>query len=261
MKTSWSLLYAIKKEEDFSIAAVNEYSKLLKCVFTREKFFPSTVVDVGGGGGFSALPFVLAKGYVILADLDLLGLRLAKEKYRRLKLRTFDAILCDALHLPFRDKSVDLALSWGLLEHFDSPEKRVKILIEKARVSKMVMAIVPYRINIGYKIAKLLSRALGFKWPFGGEMERDYIEYELAEEFIRSGLKVIRLMKFGRTFGMEYIRTILALLLFKKHGRTIAVQGKTFDLIIKAFREVSKVLSLLTLSYDNLLAIGRSFSG
>jgi len=160
---------------------LNEYEKFIKKLgFTNL----GVVVDVGAGSGLSSVPFVRSKCYVILVDISASALYLARKFYKEMGLYRFaDLVLADAFHLPFRDKSVDLALSWGLLEHFKS-EDSVRIVKEKLRISRMIMEIVPYRKCVGYLIAKKLAKLLNRRWPYGDEVERDYDEWGVSNLFI-----------------------------------------------------------------------------
>jgi len=49
----------------------------------------------------------------------------------------------------------------------------MRIFKEKLRVSRMVVEIVPYRRCVGYLVAK---QFLNRRWPYGGEVEKDYDE-------------------------------------------------------------------------------------
>jgi len=91
---------------------VREYEEFVKKLgFTNLK----VVIDVGAGRGLSSIPFARSKCYVILVDVSESALYLARELYKEMGLcRFIDLVLADAFHLPFRGKSVDLALSLGV---------------------------------------------------------------------------------------------------------------------------------------------------
>jgi len=182
-----------------------EYRSFIKrsLVFDEIKL----VVDVGAGNGLSSIPFCEKGCHILLLDLNVDALRLAREVYRRLGLHKYiDLVLGDSFHLPFRDKSMDLAFSWGLLEHFKSSEG---ILREKMHVAKDIMAIVPYRMCPGYWLAKRLAIFLEREWPYGGEVERGYDERELLKEFDDAGIYAPTLKKFGRTLRLGFLISIV----------------------------------------------------
>jgi 2-polyprenyl-3-methyl-5-hydroxy-6-metoxy-1,4-benzoquinol methylase len=205
---SWSKLWfrTCKERVPHLPTVLNEYES-----FTRRQGFANlkAVVDVGAGSGLSSIPFAKSNYRVILVDYSESALHLAREYYMDVGLyRSLDLVIADAFHLPLRNKSVDLVLSWGLLEHF-KPEDSVKILREKLRVGKMLMEIVPYRKCIGYWLAKKLVRLLGRIWPYGDEIERDYEEQEILREVAYAGWRVKCLRKFGRTFGIGFLISVL----------------------------------------------------
>jgi len=206
------------------------------------------VVDVGAGSGLSSIPFCERGCHVVLLDLSVDALRLAREVYKRLGLYKYvDLVLGDAFHLPFRDKSMDLAFSWGLLEHFKSSEK---ILREKMRVARDIMAIVPYRMCPGYWLAKRLAIFLKREWPYGGEVERDYNERDLIKEFNDAGIYTLTLKKFGRTLGLGFLISIVTS--NPLFHRKIAYKRPLLRRVVFLFLVA---LSKLTRSYDNLVAI------
>jgi ubiquinone/menaquinone biosynthesis C-methylase UbiE len=182
-----------------------EYESLIgELGFTNLK----VVIDVGAGSGLSSIPFIRRGRLSILLDISKEALRLARETMRARFMRNVELVLADAFHLPFRDKCADLIFSWGLLEHF-KPVDSVRILREKLRVGRTVMEIVPCRKCIGYRLAKGLAKFLKRKWPYGGEIERDYVEQEIVEELTRAGWQVKRLTGFGRTLGVGFLLSVI----------------------------------------------------
>ena len=242
----WSRMY--EENVPYSPTTLNEYELFVKRLDLTDL---KVVSDIGAGSGLSSIPFAKNNSYVILIDISDDALRLAKKLYESMGLHGFiDLVLADAFHLPLRNKSVDLVLSWGLLEHF-KPKDSVKILREKLRIGKMLMEIVPYRKCIGYRLAKKLVRFLKRKWPYGDEIERDYDEHEILSEVTYAGWRVKCLKKFGRTLGIGFLISVLTSdpLLHRKALSKRPFFGK----IVATF---CKFMSILINSYDNLVVIG-----
>jgi len=248
--TSWPKLWTRAHKEHISYlpTALNEYEEFVKKLdFTNLR----VVVDVGAGSGLSSVPLARSKCYVVLADISASALHLARELYKEMGLRGFaDLVLADAFHLPFRDKSADLALSWGLLEHF-KPEDSVRIVKEKLRIGKMIMEIVPYRRCIGYSIAKRLAKLLNRRWPYGDEVERDYEELEILREVVVAGYNVKCLKRFGRSFGVGFLISVIA-----SDPLSYRKALSKHPLLERAAFALCKLMSMLAKSHDNLVVVG-----
>jgi SAM-dependent methyltransferase len=150
------------------------YHRLLKAV--PECTTPGKVLEVGAGKAYLS-QILRNKGWRTTAiDLnsDIVKVNSTKvDKY----------VIGDMLNLPFADKSFDLVISCGLIEHF--PRDIVQqIISEKKRVGKRVVAWLP-TCGIEWKIVWGIRNSLG-----GNVYTRSYkFKRETLEEiFISSGL-------------------------------------------------------------------------
>ncbi len=144
---------------------------------------------------------------------------------------------------------MDLVFSQGLIEHFNSSES-VRILKEMKRTGKMIMVMVPYRINIGFQLAKIYCKVFKRPWPFGETIERDYTKGILLRELGQAGLNPIFVKKWGRTWAFKHLFIIIS-------GVPSFIQnhfGKK-PITAKLGYTSAEVLSVMTFSYDQLIAI------
>lgn len=139
--------------------------KVIKDFFNRKINYS---LEVGCGTGSYSI--VLKKlgliSNVILLDSSYSALESAK--------RTFDTfndfgmfILADGMNMPLVDKSMNLAFSGGLLEHFDKKRQK-KLISEQTRVSTHVICQVPIN-TIFYNFQRKIIELLNKGWPFGYE--------------------------------------------------------------------------------------------
>lgn len=112
------------------------------------------------------------------------------------------------------------------------------------------MAIVPYRMCLGYWLAKRLAIFLEREWPYGGEVERDYNERDIFKEFNDAGIYALTLKKFRRTLGLGFLISIVTS--NPLFHRKIAYKWPLLRRVVFLFLVA---LSKLTRSYDNLVAI------
>lgn len=162
-------------------------------------------IEAGCGTGSTSIPFTRCGVTVVLLDVSLPALILAKHLFCNLgSLAKVDFVRGDIFSMPFRDACVDLALNGGLLEHF-SPSDSTAILREMGRVAGNVMTLVPYRVNFCYWVAKLICKLFKRGWFWGGELERDYTERELHSEFQQAGIRQIVAAKFGYSLGLSQL--------------------------------------------------------
>jgi len=93
------------------------------------------ILDVGSATGKDFIKFLNGRKNLKITGVDI-------DKYT-LEQDNVTQLLCDAQELSFPDKSFDITISIGLLEHIEPIEKISKILSEIDRVSKSYCLIVP----------------------------------------------------------------------------------------------------------------------
>lgn len=139
--------------------------KIIKDFFNYEINYS---LEVGCGTGSYSI--VLKKlgliSNVILLDSSYPALERAKHIFNRFN--DFGIfILADGMNIPLLDKSVNLAFSAGLLEHF-SKEQQKKLISEQTRISTHIICQIPINTlfyNFQRKVIELLNKG----WPFGYE--------------------------------------------------------------------------------------------
>ncbi|MDD5638417.1 MAG: class I SAM-dependent methyltransferase [Candidatus Pacebacteria bacterium] len=150
------------------------------------------ILEIGAGTGRD-LEELSKHGYgVTYSDFS----SVAIEKFHK-RNRQIETKECDARNLPFQDNSFDLVYSLGLLEHFDSGDRK-KIISEMFRVSNNYVLIdVPQRYSFTFLIKKFLM--LLSKWKYGEEIEFSY--WQLSKEV----KKTVPTIKIVSSYGREIV--------------------------------------------------------
>lgn len=147
---------------------------------------PATILEIGVGQG------------TFISFLSLLGLRcigmdnseaiinIAKKFSNLLAIR-YKLCVADGFYLPFRDKSFDLCISQGLLEHFSDQEIE-RLLEEQLRVARRIIFSVPSRYyrRRDFGNERLLGRK---RWEsilrrYNLVLSRDYCYRRLKRNFL-----------------------------------------------------------------------------
>lgn len=143
------------------------------------------VVEVGAGSGRDSLALAREGARVIVLDYSRPSLLVVRRLAERFGLDV--AFVCaDALHMPFKDDSVDVVFHQGLLEHFRDP---MPLLEENARVTRPgghVLVDVPQTFHV-YTLLKKTLIAMG-KWFAGWETQ--FTVGQLESRLRAAGLEV-----------------------------------------------------------------------
>nr|MDO8083021.1 class I SAM-dependent methyltransferase [Candidatus Freyarchaeota archaeon] len=240
--------------------------------FILRRFNVGTVLDAGSGTGATSIIASVEGSRVVLLDNSLEAIQISRDFYHALGLEA-EIIRGDIFNLPFRNNAFDLVQNDGVLEHFDH-KRCVEILSEMRRIGQLIMISVPYWWNIGYRLAKMYSRLFGRSWLWGGEVERDYKQEDLVRVFEDAEIKVKFTRKVGRTGGIGSIALLLASHLparFSKSLRTSYLKeefngfndflNRMNDASSSLVAKLGRLLSKITSSRDNLLAVGTKKDG
>jgi len=109
-----------------------------------------TILEVGAHSGLGCLTIKSRyRKFVVASDINL---ECCKAMVQRFKYWCLDipVVCCDAFNLPFKDKSVTVCFSVGLLEHYEK-EDAVKLIREQLRITRYAIVDVPTeRCGYGY---------------------------------------------------------------------------------------------------------------
>jgi len=249
-KRAWDTYWRDFREQpigEFARLTLNEYRRVVSRILDINAL--KLVVEAGSGGGVTSIPFMEAKAKSVLIDISAEALKVARNLFLAFGLEDrAHLVVGDVLHIPVRDSCADLVFNQGVLEHFNG-DKSVKILKEMKRIGRTVMVLVPYRINVGYQLARFLCKALRRPWPFGGTIERDYTEEILVRELRKAGLAPVFMKKWGHTWALKHLLVIIS------SNPTIAKSSKKRPIVERIAYMLARVLSALTLSFEQLLAV------
>jgi len=160
------------------------------------------IVDIGcGAGTFSK---VIADGKRLIIALDI-----QVKLLRGIEGPSIEKICADAHYLPFREKSIDCALSISLMEHLEDPERHVKELFTVLKPNGFLVLQLP---NLQY-IFEPHS-----KWPLLGFLPKPF------------QLKVFEGISYG--YVNMNVTVKYALNLFKKAGLTLRKAIKVYHLSV-----------------------------
>ena len=145
-------------------------SLILRFAYEYAKDFSrnSIVLDIGCGSGYGDDILASTASAVIALDIDKSIIKYANSKYNNEKIYF---IAGDGCSLPFREKIVDLVVSFQVIEHIE-PVKVLQYLKEIRRVLKnngMCIITTPNR----------LLRLLPFQKPRNPEHKKEYDHKEL----------------------------------------------------------------------------------
>lgn len=130
-------------------------------------------LELGCGTGSYSL--ILKRfGYVkraVLIDTSLSALKTAQSVFEKFGEDAY-FIYANALYVPFSDKSFDLCLSGGLIEHFKNHDLE-RIIEEHCRVGRTVLCQFPTN-SLSYWLQRWGITLLNGKWPFGYEKPIPY---------------------------------------------------------------------------------------
>lgn len=150
-----------------------------------------SVLEVGAGSGRDSVTLAERGARAVVLDYAQASLEVARAVAARSGV-PLALVRADALRLPFRDGTFDVAFHQGLLEHFRDP---MPLLRENARILRaggLLLVDVPQRFHL-YTAAKHLLIVVG-KWFAGWETE--FTIGELTRLIERTGLRVTR--RYGR---------------------------------------------------------------
>jgi SAM-dependent methyltransferase len=136
-----------------------------------------TLLEAGSGSAALSAELATAGRRIVLCDFSLDLLLRAYNLFEISNLPPPTVVCCDLNQsLPFRDGSVDVVWSSGVLEHWTDDEL-VPIVREMARVArKRVIAIVPNASCVLYRFGKFRAERSG-RWPYGREIPRSTLRH------------------------------------------------------------------------------------
>lgn len=156
-----------------------------------------SVLVVCGGSGMDAEFLVRAGARVASSDISLGAARRTLERARRHDV-SMAALVADAEHLPFEDRSVDIAYVHDGLHHLERP---LAALEEMARVASIAVCVTePARatataIAARFGLAKNVEEA-------GNRVERVEID-ELRETLERHGFQIVNADRYAMVYRHE----------------------------------------------------------
>lgn len=139
-------------------------------------------LEIGCGSGSYSLclikPGIIKEAYLL--DFSIQSLKLANKLFKSFG-EDCQLVMADARSLPFKNKSFDVAISGGLLEHFCGDERQ-RIVSEHCRMAKNVLCQVPRLDSLIYWIFRTLFSIIRGEWPFG--MENPLTHAEIRQRFL-----------------------------------------------------------------------------
>lgn len=126
-------IYKRWKNSGATIFKRRRFRKIMKLVTLPDKR-PVKVLEVGCANGKDFIQFLENESF------EIWGVDIDSESDAG---DNVNFVLADAANLPFEDKSFDLVVSVGLLEHIEPMEKLCEVIAEFNRVGKHLISVVP----------------------------------------------------------------------------------------------------------------------
>jgi ubiquinone/menaquinone biosynthesis C-methylase UbiE/uncharacterized protein YbaR (Trm112 family) len=136
-------------EEDKALVTRNERKRNRQAIIASVPGDAETILDIGCGGAWVAAAFLPQGRNVISMDISSLNPIRAKEKYPQ---QNHEAIIADALTLPFKDSSLDCIIASELIEHMTEPDNFIAGLIAKLKPGGSMILMTPYNEDIRYHL-------------------------------------------------------------------------------------------------------------
>ncbi len=160
------------------------------------------VVELGSGRGDAAVLLARAGARVTLVDYCESALALAERRFERLGL-TADFVLADMCgDLSELAAKFDVAVSYGVIEHFRGPLRTRVIAAHRAVLQPRGLAIisVPHAWCPSYRLWKVVLELRGW-WPYG--MEIPYTHRELRRRALHAGFARVRTTAFDFRWSIQ----------------------------------------------------------
>ena len=176
------------------------------------------VIEVGAGRGTNAALFAKRGSDVAVLDYSEVALKRSQQFFGRVGQRA-RSIRANALKLPRGLRgSFDVALSFGLTEHFLGEERTAinRCHFDLVRPGGMVLIAVPHRSNPPYRIFKFLAEmtgrwGVGEEYPYGRQEFRDICEKIGIDDYEFFGESFLQSFHFLNPFNKRLFRQLLRL--------------------------------------------------
>jgi 2-polyprenyl-3-methyl-5-hydroxy-6-metoxy-1,4-benzoquinol methylase len=193
--------------------------KFVDEILRREK--KKTFLEIGCGSSGWLPYFARTYGFTVSGiDYSDIGCRLAEENLRMQGI-PFDEIICQDLFEWRSEKKYDVIFSYGVVEHFEQPERVIKICYDHLETGGLIVTLVPnlqglmgflgrWVVPEVYKMHKVISReslrashcACGFteiKSGYAGTFSLAVVPWS------RSGSRLLREGSPARRFSLKLI--------------------------------------------------------
>lgn len=142
-------------------------------------------LDQGCGTGFYTI-MLDRMGYKVTGlDFSEILLREAQKNRDRFK-GHFKLVKGDIRNMPFKDKSFDIIISGGIVEHVKETDKALDELQRTLKTGGILLINVPQRVGI-FTIAKLLQQSLGL-WTIG--YEKSFTIQRFKKLLVKRGFEI-----------------------------------------------------------------------
>jgi SAM-dependent methyltransferase len=135
-------------EERFG-ATQDDEKRLREYILSKVPPRPVKVLDAGCGSAWAAQSLLPTGKFVISADISLRNVKKALEKYPS---ANHSGIVCDALHLPFKENTLDCVIASEIIEHTVDPQTFVKSLLGTVKQNGVLLVSTPYKEKIIYTL-------------------------------------------------------------------------------------------------------------
>lgn len=130
-------------------ATGDDEKRLREYILSKVPSYSHNILDSGCGSAWVAQYLLPLGKFVVSTDISLRNIKKALEIFPS---ANHCGVVCDALHLPFKENTLDCIIASEIIEHTVEPENFVKSLFSSVKPNGLLLVSTPYKEKIIYTL-------------------------------------------------------------------------------------------------------------